>query len=68
MTERAAKAKQFAEVLKPLYATFTEDQKAVAGKVLNHFGQDGRGQHGPALGDERDFRPRQGPPTVRAHD
>jgi hypothetical protein len=52
---RAAKAKEFAEVLKPLYATFSEDQKAVAGRVLNHFGQDGKGQRGPrwAMGGGR---------------
>jgi hypothetical protein len=46
---------KFAEVLKPLYATFSEDQKAVAGRVLNHFGQDGKGQRGPrwAMGGGR---------------
>ncbi len=55
LNERAAKAKQFADVLKPLYATFTEDQKAVAGKVLNHFGQDGRGQRGPRWAMNRGF-------------
>ena len=55
MNARAAKAKEFAEVLKPLYATFSEDQKAVAGRVLNHFGQDGKGQRGPrwAMGGGR---------------
>jgi LTXXQ motif family protein len=58
MTERAAKVKEFAETLKPLYATFSEEQKAVADKVLNHFGGEGRGKHGPrwAMGGERHGR------------
>jgi hypothetical protein len=47
LNERAAKVKGFAEVLKPLYASFSEEQKAVAGRVLTHFGQDGRGPRGP---------------------
>jgi hypothetical protein len=55
LNARAAKAKEFAEVLKPLYATFSEDQKAVAGRVLNHFGEGGKGQRGPrwAMGGGR---------------
>ena len=55
MTERAAKAKEFAEVLKPLYASFSEEQKAVAGRVLSHFGQEGRGPRGSrwAMGGKR---------------
>ena len=54
-TEQAAKAKEFAEVLKPLYASFSEEQKAVAGRVLSHFGQDGRGPRGHrwAMGGKR---------------
>jgi hypothetical protein len=53
MTERAVKVKEFAEVLKPLYASFSEEQKAVADRVLNRFGRDGRGKHGPrwAMGE-----------------
>ena len=47
LTKRAAKEKEFAETLKPLYATFSEEQKAVAGRVLAHFGKDGHGQRGP---------------------
>jgi hypothetical protein len=47
LNERAAKVKEFADVLKPLYASFSEEQKAVAGRVLTHFGQDGRGPRGP---------------------
>lgn len=46
MNERAAEAKEFAEVLKPLYASLSEEQKAVASQVLSHFGQEGRGQRG----------------------
>jgi LTXXQ motif family protein len=46
MNERAAKAKEFAEVLKPLYASLSEEQKAVAAQVLSHFGQEGRGPRG----------------------
>ncbi len=55
MTEQAAKAKEYAEVLKPLYASFSEEQKAVAGRVLSHFGQDGRGPRGNrwAMGGKR---------------
>jgi len=45
LTERATKAKEFAEVLKPLYASFNDEQKAVAGKVLGHFAGGKRG-HG----------------------
>lgn len=46
LNERAAKAKEFAEVLKPLYATFNDEQKAVASRVLGHFGQFGHGPRG----------------------
>ena len=55
LTEQAAKSKEFAEVLKPLYASFSEEQKAVAGRVLSHFGQDGRGPRGNrwAMGGKR---------------
>jgi hypothetical protein len=53
ITERATKAKEFAEVLKPLYATFSEEQKAVAGRVLSHFGQDGKGHRGPRWAMDR---------------
>ena len=54
LNARAAKAKEFAEALKPLYATFSEEQKAVAGRVLNNFGQGGK-QRGPrwAMGGGR---------------
>ena len=46
LTERAAKTKEFAETLKPLYASFSDEQKAVAGKALGHFvgGKRGHGQ------------------------
>jgi hypothetical protein len=47
MTERAQKAKEYADVLKPFYAALSDEQKAVASQVLGHFGQDGRGRHGP---------------------
>lgn len=63
MTERAAKlnehagrAKEFAEVLKPLYATFSEEQKAVASRVLSHFGQFGHGPRGPHWAMHRGYR------------
>jgi hypothetical protein len=46
MTERAQKAKEYAEVLKPLYASLSDEQKAVASQVLGHFGQDRRGHFG----------------------
>jgi len=49
LTERAAKSKEFAETLKPLYATFSDEQKAVAGKVLGHFAGGKRG-HGHGHG------------------
>lgn len=55
LNERAAKTKEFAEVLKPLYASFSEEQKAVAGRVLSHFGTDGRGQHGSRWAMHRGF-------------
>lgn len=46
LNERAQKAKDYAEVLKPFYASLSDEQKAVAGQVLGHFGQDHRGQFG----------------------
>jgi len=54
MTQRAEKLKQFAAVLKPLYATFNDDQKAVAGTLVSmmggrhggHNGHQGWGHHG----------------------
>ncbi|HET6320781.1 MAG TPA: Spy/CpxP family protein refolding chaperone [Hyphomicrobium sp.] len=49
LTERAAKSKEFAETLKPLYASFSDEQKAVAGKVLGHFAGGKRG-HGHRQG------------------
>jgi hypothetical protein len=54
LNARAVKGKEFAEALKPLYATFSEEQKAVAGRVLNNFGQGGK-QRGPrwAMGGKR---------------
>jgi LTXXQ motif family protein len=42
MTKRAERMKAFAEVVRPLYASLTEDQKAVAGVVLRA----GRGMGG----------------------
>ena len=55
LNERASKTKEFAEVLKPLYASFSEEQKAVAGRVLSHFGQDGRGPRGGRWAMHRGF-------------
>jgi uncharacterized coiled-coil DUF342 family protein len=46
MTERAQKAKEYAEVLKPFYVSLSDEQKAVASQVLGHFGQDRRGHFG----------------------
>lgn len=60
LNERAAKTKEFAEILKPLYASFSEEQKAVAGRVLSHFGSDGRG-HGPRWAMHRGFGKGHGP-------
>ena len=42
MSERAARMKEYAEVLRPLYASLSDEQKAVANVVL---GREGRG-HG----------------------
>jgi len=55
LNARAGKAKEFAEVLKPLYATFSEEQKAVASRVLGHFGEGGHGQRGPRWAMHRGF-------------
>ena len=41
-TERAAGAQKLADALKPLYATFTDEQKSVAMLILDHGG----GRHG----------------------
>ncbi len=43
LTERAAKTKEYAEALKPLFASFTDEQKDVAGRVLAR----GHRGHGP---------------------
>ncbi|MFA5898700.1 MAG: Spy/CpxP family protein refolding chaperone [Hyphomicrobium sp.] len=55
LNERAAKTKDFAEVLKPLYASLSEEQKAVASSVLSHFGGDKRGPHGSRWAMHRGF-------------
>jgi hypothetical protein len=55
LTKRAAKEKEFAETLKPLYATFSEEQKAVAGRVLAHLGNEGHGPRGPRWAMHRGF-------------
>jgi len=47
MTERAAQMKDYAETLRPLYASFSEEQKAVANVVL---GRQGR-HHGRRFAD-----------------
>ena len=44
LTERAAKTKEYAETLKPLFASFTDEQKEVAGRVLAR-GHRGHGSH-----------------------
>jgi hypothetical protein len=44
LTERAAKSKEYAETLKPLFASFTDEQKDVAGRVLAR-GHRGHGSH-----------------------
>ena len=43
MTKRAESLKAFAEVLRPFYASLTDDQKAVAGVVLQQGGRGDRG-------------------------
>jgi hypothetical protein len=42
----AAKTKEFAETLKPLYASLSEEQKEVAAHVLGRFAGDEWGRHG----------------------
>ena len=37
MSERAEKTKEFAEVLKPFYASLSDEQKEVADVVLSRF-------------------------------
>lgn len=48
MSARATKTKEFAEVLKPFYASLSDEQKEVADHVLRRFarGKMGRGHHG----------------------
>ena len=48
MSERASKTKAFAEVMKPFYASLSDEQKEVANHVLRRFagGKKGRGHHG----------------------
>jgi hypothetical protein len=46
MTERATKLKAFAEVVKPFYASLSDEQKEVADHVLKRFAKGGRGHHG----------------------
>ena len=46
MTDGAAKTKEFAETLKPLYASLSEEQKQVAAHVLGRFSGDEWGRHG----------------------
>ena len=56
LNERAAKQKEFAEVLKPLYASFSPEQQDVAGRVLGQFiGKGKRGGHGPRWAMHRGF-------------
>lgn len=48
MHKRAETQKQFAELLKPLYASFSEEQKAVSGSALGRFfDKGGHGSRGP---------------------
>jgi hypothetical protein len=72
LDERAAKTKEFAEALKPLYASFSDEQQAVAGSVLGHFfGKGGPGPHGPRWAMHRGFgygHGPQGPGPGRAPD
>lgn len=55
LNDRAAKSKDFAEALKPLYATFSEEQRTVATRVLGRFADfGGRGHKGPRWAMNRD--------------
>ncbi|WP_072375310.1 Spy/CpxP family protein refolding chaperone [Hyphomicrobium sp. NDB2Meth4] len=56
LNERAAKSKEFAEVLKPLYASFSEEQKDVASRVLSNFGEGKGGHKGPRCAMKGGFR------------
>jgi LTXXQ motif family protein len=47
LTKRAEKMKQFAAVLKPLYDSFSDEQKAVAGPLLAMMGGHHHGHGGP---------------------
>lgn len=42
LSERAARMKEYAEILRPLYASFSDEQKAVANVVLGRRGFHGR--------------------------
>ncbi len=46
MNERATKLKEFGEVVKPLYASLSDEQKEVATQLLRRFAHDGGGHHG----------------------
>jgi LTXXQ motif family protein len=45
-SDRAANTQKLADALKPLYATFTDEQKAVAMLILEPFDGQGRGHRG----------------------
>jgi hypothetical protein len=45
MTRRTERLKAFTAAFKPLYASLTDEQKAVAGLVLNAIGREHRHQH-----------------------
>ena len=58
LAERADRMKAYAEAIKPLYATLSDDQKAVASVVLGRAGGMGRG-HRHRWAMHRHHRPEQ---------
>ena len=55
MSKNAATTKELAEVLKPLYASFSEEQKAVATRALDPFLGKDHGPRGPRWAMNRGF-------------
>jgi hypothetical protein len=60
MTKNAAKTKELAAVLKPLYDSFSEEQKAVASRALDAFIGEDHGPHGRRWAMNRGFGPGHG--------